>query len=220
MTEPLLTFKQGLRLTWRQFLIFTSVGILFTFWSWYYGLSFPAALDGIMLSAKLGLGSILVATMAFYYRTFWEDIAKLKKIARASATVRYHSSGLTLLFGATLAVFFAILADLTILLLGPASLLRPVSLGSFMTGILLLLAFVVFFFGRSLAEMQTIKDVSKMNGASLVTETQVLDSLDALARQLEEELIRDKARVTQNESVLARVKKAQEALPRETPPLT
>ena len=218
MTHPPSTLKQILRLTWKQFLIFAFVGILVTLWSWYYGLSFPAALDGIMLSAKLGLGSILVATMAFYYRTFWEAIDRLKEMAHASATVSYHSSGLILLFGATLAVFFAILIDLTILLFGPASLLRPISLGTFITGILLLLAFLLFFFGRSLAEMLTIKEVSEMSGASPVSESQVMDSLDALARRLEEEVIRDKESVKQNESALARVKRAQEALPREASP--
>jgi len=145
----------------------------------------------------------------------------LKRIADASSIVRYHSSGITLLFGATLAVFAAIFTDLLILLYGVASILRPVFLGAFMTGILLLVVFLLVFFARSLAEMQTIKDVSEMNGESSISETQVTGSLEALARQLEADLIRDKERVAKNQSLLQRVKSAKEVFfPHQDPPTT
>ena len=221
MTDAPSTFEQVLRLSWKQFFLFGFVGIALTAWSWYYGLSFPQALDGIILSANLALGSILIATMTFYYRSFWEEIAELKRIADASSIVRYHSSGITLLFGATLAVFAAIFTDLLILLYGVASILRPVFLGAFMTGILLLVVFLLVFFARSLAEMQTIKDVSEMNGESSISETQVTGSLEALARQLEADLIRDKERVAKNQSLLQRVKSAKEVFfPHQDPPTT
>jgi len=214
MRGPPSSLEQVLRLAWKQFISFLLIGAFVTYITYSTSISVPQELEGTILATKVTMTSVLIATLAFYYQTFWEETKGLK-LEEVPRIVDYHVSNFTLLFGSTLAVFLATGADLLLVFFTDQRAWKAFALGAFFTSLILLFMFLLYFFGRSIAEMQTLKEAAKIPISPTLDKAQLEKSVADFRKQLEDSITQDKENVKKNEQLLEKVKKAQTELSRE-----
>jgi hypothetical protein len=147
-------------------LAFTAIAATLILLSNYASISVPDNLRGPLLTVKAGVVSLTIATMTFYYKTFWDSIEKLKNIKDLAVVVNYHSSSFILLFGGGLFVFLSLFVDMYALFFVKAPYLVPIFMGLMFAGLTLLFIFLLVFLGRTLGEMQSLKSASSENDLS------------------------------------------------------
>lgn len=171
-------FSKGLTLGLNHFIAFATLGVLVVYFSQFSVMAIPAELRGSLFSAKIAVASITIATMTFYYRTFWDSIestertlnqteGKLKEQVRKvqvsyADVVGYYSSGFILLFGGAFFAFLSLGVELYTSLIDKSLLWIHVHMGLFFTCLILLFVFLILFLGRTLGEMQTLKDTANL----------------------------------------------------------
>lgn len=130
----------------------------------------PGGLVGTLFSAKLGMVSLLVGALAFYFRLVWDDLKTVeggKNAEGVLAAIRYHSLSFTLLYGTTAIVLLSAFVDLASILYASPG-LGVVSPGFFLTGLGSAFAFVLSFYGRALSELETLrKAASRPSGSAI-----------------------------------------------------
>ena len=152
--------SESLKIGWPYFLAFVKISAILIFLSDYASISVDESLQGTLLSAKLAIVGLTIATMTFYYRMFWDTIAGLKAITDIKKIVNYHASSFILLFGGGLFVFLSLFLDMFALFFIDPLYLIHVRMGLMFTGLTLLFSFLLVFLGRTLGEMQSLKSAS------------------------------------------------------------
>jgi hypothetical protein len=163
-------FSKSLSLGKTHFIAFATLATLTIYFSHVSALTIPAELRGSLFSGKIAVASITIATMTFYYRTFWDSIesaektleGKLKRQVNYADVVGYYSSGFILLFGGAFFAFVSLGVELYTSLIDKSLLWVHVHMGLFFTCLILLFVFLILFLGRTLGEMQTLKDTENL----------------------------------------------------------
>jgi hypothetical protein len=153
--------RQALTIGYKHFLAFFGLAVVLIWVSSYSSIGVMENLRGTLLSAKLAVMSLTIATMTFYYRMFWESIEKLKTLNDVGHVVNYHISSFIFLFGGGLFVSLSLAIDMYMLFFNDISYLVPVHMGLMFSGFVLLFIFLLVFLGRTLGEMQSLKSASK-----------------------------------------------------------
>jgi hypothetical protein len=115
-----------------------------------------------------------------------------------------------LFFGSAVSAFVAVGANF-LLLFTVSALWRILRLSAFLTSLVLLFLFLVYFFGGSIAELQTLREAAQLPLPLSVDgrlEKLQMDLME-FRKQLEEALMRDKENTQKNEQLIERIKKAQ-----------
>ncbi|MDG6913572.1 MAG: hypothetical protein JRN35_10920 [Nitrososphaerota archaeon] len=163
MTPPS-TSWQALQFAWKHLILFLLIGAGFFVLAWTLNVSLLPSLFGTLLAAKIGFVSLLAAALTFLYHTFWDETNQAgepenpEKDDYILATVKQYKGLFLLLLGAILATVTAITADLVTAIGNPSRIWVTLSLASFLTAMVLLVAFLLSLVGRTIANMQTLSE--------------------------------------------------------------
>jgi hypothetical protein len=131
------------------------------------GTVIPTALkdfmDGSLLSAQFTIGSIIVASLTFFQRLVWDYIEGMEdqkeRWPYRKGFQNYGSPLILLLGGGLLAFFSAVVEVFVLTFFDAATFLISVRLGLFLTTVILLSSFLLWFVGNNLGRMYFLKRI-------------------------------------------------------------
>jgi len=110
----------------------------------------------ILFGIKVAVIAVVISAILFFYRLLWDDIARMKP-AEFPRLVSYYRSSFIMLFIVNILIIISTILDGYVVYFKPAASIQYVSHGNFLSAILFLLAFVLYFFVKVFSELQTVR---------------------------------------------------------------
>lgn len=156
------------RIIWKEGLLILLTAGCISFMIQHFGIRAPVEIERILYGIKLTIVSIATAAILFFNKFFYDDVKdwiKDHKIEYYPKIVNYYKVYFILFFAVAILISISLITDSYLLFIKRVPIINSISIGTFLTSILLLFLLMIFLFNRIFSELGKFESASKHHEA-------------------------------------------------------